>query len=108
MIVIGFVITGASKPPLIENLALTFERGEWQFQPDLIWTSELEAYERKVSATTGRSSYGAPEGIHDDTVIARALMIWQANQTVTSPVRQAHVTGRGGSPMLRRAGGRAN
>jgi hypothetical protein len=60
---------------MIENLALALEREEWQFQNDPIWTGELEAYERKVSATTGRSTYSAPEGLHDDTVIARALMI---------------------------------
>ncbi len=70
----GFIFTASSKPPLIENLSLVFEREEWQFQDDLIWTGELEAYERKVSPTTGRSQYSAPEGLNDDTVIARALM----------------------------------
>lgn len=78
--VIGFETTASTKPPLIENLALTLERTEWQFQSDSVWTNEMESYERKVSATTGRSSYGAPEGLHDDTVIARALMAWQSRQ----------------------------
>jgi hypothetical protein len=73
--VFGFTTTAASKPPLIENLALALEKTEWQFQSDLVWTSELEAYERKVNAITGRSSYSAPEGMHDDTVMARALML---------------------------------
>ena len=76
--VVAFQTTPGSKPPLIENLALAFEREEWQFQNDPIWTAELEAYERKVSATTGRSSYSAPEGGHDDTVMARALMLRQS------------------------------
>jgi hypothetical protein len=76
----GFQTTASSKPPLIENLALAFERAEWQLQADPVWTAELEAYERTVSATTGRSSYGAPEGGHDDTVMARALMEWQAQR----------------------------
>ena len=71
----AFVTTASSKPPLIENLALVLERTEWQFQDDPVWTAELEAYERKVSPTTGRSQYSAPEGLHDDTVIARALMV---------------------------------
>ena len=75
----GFQTTAMSKPPLIENLALALERVEWQFQDDPIWTAELEAYERKVSPTTGRSSYSAPEGAHDDTVIARALMVKAGN-----------------------------
>jgi hypothetical protein len=81
--VAGFTTTASSKPPLIENLALTLEAEEWQFQQDPIWTGELEAYERKVQATTGRSQYNAPEGMHDDTVIARALMVWAARNTAT-------------------------
>jgi hypothetical protein len=79
----GFSTTAQSKPPLIENLALTFEAEEWRFQPDPIWTGELEAYERKVNAVTGRSSYSAPEGMHDDTVMARALMVWAARNRAT-------------------------
>ena len=77
--VTGFQTTATSKPPLIENLALTLEREEWQFMNDPIWTAELEAYERKVSPVTGRNQYSAPEGMHDDTVIARALMLQVAN-----------------------------
>ena len=75
----GFDTTATSKPPLIENLALAIERGEWRFQSDMIWTAELEAYERKVSANTGRSTYSAPEGVHDDTVMSRALMVWEGS-----------------------------
>ena len=75
----AFLTTPTSKPPLIENLALALERAEWQFQADPIWTGELEAYERIVSPKTGRSQYSAPEGLHDDTVIARALMAWATN-----------------------------
>jgi len=75
MPVSGFITTASSKPPLIENLSLALEKEEWQFLDDLIWTGELEGYERKVSPTTGRSQYSAPEGLHDDTVMARALML---------------------------------
>jgi len=73
-----FQTTASTKPRLIENLALALERTEWQFQSDPVWTAELEAYERTVSPATGRSSYSAPAGMHDDTVMARALMLWQA------------------------------
>jgi hypothetical protein len=72
--VMAFDTTPSSKPPLIENLALVFEREEFQFVDDPIWRGELEAYERKISPVTGRSQYSAPEGVHDDTVMARALM----------------------------------
>ncbi len=71
--VMPFQTTATSKPPLIENLALAFERAEMQWQADPVWTGELEAYERKISPVTGRSQYSAPEGMHDDTVMARAL-----------------------------------
>lgn len=70
----GFQTTATSKPPLIEHLALTLEREEMKFINDPVWTGELEAYERKVSPVTGRSQYSAPDGMHDDTVMARALM----------------------------------
>ena len=85
--VVGFDTTAKSKPILIENLGLTLEKEESQFQDDPIWTGELEAYERKVSPTTGRSTYSAPEGLHDDTVIARALMV-QAGQMTPLPEQQ--------------------
>lgn len=80
MNVIGFVFTAQSKPPLIENLALALERGEWKFIDNKTWTGELEAYERTVSPHTGRSSYNASDGMNDDTVISRALMVWNANK----------------------------
>jgi hypothetical protein len=75
MPVIGFTTTATSKPPLIENLALALQRSEWQFQADPIWTGELEAYEVRINDVTGRSTYSAPDGVHDDTVMARALML---------------------------------
>jgi hypothetical protein len=77
----GFQTTTVSKPPLIESLALAFEKEECQWQNDPVWTGELEAYEMKTSSTTGRPTYSAPEGLHDDTVMARALA-WYA---VTRP-----------------------
>lgn len=73
----GFQTTTSTKPPLIENLALAFEKAEAKWIRDDTWTHELEAYERKVNAVTQRSTYSAPEGLHDDTVMARALA-WKA------------------------------
>jgi len=81
---VGFNTTAQSKPPLIENLALALEKSEWKFIDNKGWTAELEAYERTVSASTGRSSYSAPDGMNDDTVISRALMVWQATNGTNS------------------------
>ena len=76
----GCQTTASTKPPMIENLALAFEREEAKWIDDPIWTHELEAYERKVNAITQRPTYSAPEGDHDDTVMARALA-WRAAVT---------------------------
>lgn len=70
----GFQTTAQSKSPLIQSLALAFERNEFKWLNIPVATAELIAYESKVSTITGRVTYSAPEGMNDDTVIARALM----------------------------------
>lgn len=93
--VTGFETTAGSKPPLIENLKLALETAEWQFLNDPAATAELEAYEQRVSPTTGRSTYSAPAGVHDDTVIARALMLRAAGLPRHAlPAKQAEQTSR--------------
>lgn len=74
--VTAFETTGTTKPPLIESLALAFERQEIAILDDPVLVGELEAYERDVSPVTGRSRYSAPEGMHDDCVMALALAWW--------------------------------
>jgi hypothetical protein len=74
----GFETTASSKPQLIQNLALAFEKQEWKWLPDEVAALELEAYEMRANANTGRPTYTAPEGMHDDTVVARALMLRKA------------------------------
>ncbi|MCP5013774.1 MAG: hypothetical protein GY938_00655, partial [Ketobacter sp.] len=71
----GFTTTAQSKPRLIESLRLTLEKEQMQFLNIPIATAELEAFEMKVNAM-GRPSYSAPAGVHDDTIIARALVNW--------------------------------
>jgi len=77
----GFEMTGASKGPLIQSFALALERKEIQLLPDAVGKHELLAYESRVNQITHRISYSAPEGGHDDTVIARALMWKVINST---------------------------
>lgn len=78
----GFSMTTASKPPLIESMVLAVEQSEIQWLDDEVGKAEMQAYERKVSST-GRSRYSAPEGVHDDTVIARALALKAARDAGT-------------------------
>jgi hypothetical protein len=77
----AFQTTATSKPELIQSLALAFEREEAQWIDDPIATGELEAFEDTISPVTGRHRYNAPEGLHDDTVIGRALA-WRAATVV--------------------------
>jgi hypothetical protein len=70
----GFETTAQSKSPLIQSLALTLENEPFLFVDDPQGTIELEAYESKRNANTNRITYSAPRGMHDDTVIGRALM----------------------------------
>lgn len=74
----GFWTTGTSKPPLIENLVRVVEKQEYRYLPNPIAQAEMEAYEVKINPLTNRPSYSAPDGVNDDTVIARALATWQA------------------------------
>jgi hypothetical protein len=73
----GFETTSASKSPLIQSLALALERRECRWLANETARLELLAYEASVNKTTGRISYSAPSGGHDDTVMARALA-WKA------------------------------
>jgi len=73
----GFATTAQTKPQIIQSLALAFEKQEAKWIDDATWTAELQAYEATQNETTGRWAYSAPSGMHDDTVIARALA-WKA------------------------------
>ena len=67
-----FQTTARSKTPLIEGLALALERSEITLLPDPVLLQELAAYSME-RLPGGGYRYGAPPGLHDDTVIATAL-----------------------------------
>lgn len=70
-----FLTTNASKAAAIEALALAFEREDIHILPNQVLISELQAYEME-RLPSGLLRYNAPEGMHDDTVMALALA-WQ-------------------------------
>jgi len=76
---LGFFTSSTSKPALIEELSLAIEKGELAIFNDPVLIGELLAYEMTPSKS-GRPSYSAPEGMHDDTVMALALA-WNAAAT---------------------------
>jgi phage FluMu gp28-like protein len=80
--IIPYKISGVSKKPLIENLSLNIQEGNISYPdiPELI--NELNIYAYTQSQTTGHTSYSAPEGYHDDIVIALALACWNLKSEV--------------------------
>ena len=77
--VIPFTTTNASKAIVIDALSLAFERGSIRILPDPVLIAELQAYESE-RLPSGLIRYSAPEGMHDDTVIALALAWHGASQ----------------------------
>lgn len=75
----GFTTTSASKQAIIDGLALAFERGDLRILNDQILINELQAYE-SARLPGGGFRYSAPDGMHDDTVMALA-MAWHGTQT---------------------------
>jgi hypothetical protein len=67
-----FNTTNASKTDIIDGLALAFERGDIAILNDPVLIGELQAYEAE-RLPSGLLRYSAPEGMHDDTVMALAL-----------------------------------
>jgi hypothetical protein len=67
-----FQTTSRSKAPLIEGLSLAIERGDLALMADEVLLHELAAYSLE-RLPGGGYRYGAPSGMHDDTVIATAL-----------------------------------
>lgn len=67
-----FTTTNATKQAIIDGLALAFERGDLRVLNDATLIAELQAYEQE-RLPSGLLRYGAPEGMHDDTVMATAL-----------------------------------
>lgn len=67
-----FVTTNATKAQVVDGLALAFEQQSVKLLNDPIGIAELEAFEA-TRLPSGLTRYSAPEGLHDDTVMARCL-----------------------------------
>lgn len=68
----GWTATNATKSSAVEALSLAIERRQVALLPDPVQTAELLAYEG-TKLPSGMIRYGAPEGMHDDTVSALML-----------------------------------
>lgn len=87
----GFKFTQTSKKQLIENLCICIEQRLITIPPTLtVLIDELEKFEYKLTPG-GNITYGAPDGRHDDCVIALALACWG----LRGHMRTAHTLARG-------------
>jgi hypothetical protein len=68
----GFTTSNSTKAEVIEKLALAIEKGEIGLLDHPILIQELIAYTQEKTAS-GMYKYGAPEGEHDDCVMALAI-----------------------------------
>lgn len=68
-----FQFTNTTKNQIVQNLAVAIENREIFIPNDADIIDELELYEFDVSKITGKVSYSAPDGYHDDIVMALCL-----------------------------------
>ena len=73
--VMGYKFTADSKKKLIETLMIGFDQKKLSILDEKIQTNELDIFEYTIGSS-GMVHYSAPEGYHDDTVIALALAYW--------------------------------
>lgn len=73
--IIPYTTTSATKQAAIQMLQAAFEHGEIRVLADPIQVGELQSFEGERTPT-GAWKYSAPEGMHDDTVMAMAIA-WQ-------------------------------
>lgn len=74
--VMGFVTTNSTKAEIVQALELAFENKSIRLLDNEIQKSELSSYESE-RLPSGLIRYNAPEGMHDDTVMALAIA-WHA------------------------------
>jgi hypothetical protein len=75
----GVSLTNSSKESLIDNLAMLIEQARIALQDIPEQTAELLAYQYELTPSRN-VRMNAPEGMHDDTVIALALAAWPLKQ----------------------------
>jgi hypothetical protein len=72
----GYQFTNNSKEALIDALAMVIERGDVRLMDVPAQTAELLAYQYELTPSRN-VRMNAPQGMHDDCVIALALANWQ-------------------------------
>ena len=77
--IVEFTSTNATKLLLVDSLSLSLERQAITLRPFEPLLQELESYESK-RLPAGGIRYQAPDGQHDDLVMATMLALWGADK----------------------------
>jgi hypothetical protein len=80
----SYKFSAKSKPDLINNLAMFFEKGLITLPKPKLWPEgidELESYEYNTTLA-GTLQMSAPSGYYDDCVIALGLAAWQCKPSL--------------------------
>lgn len=80
----GYKLTIESKKQLIQALMMSFEQEQIKIFDDPILLNELEIFEYEITPS-GAIRYSAPDGYHDDGVIALALANWALKNLYAQP-----------------------
>ena len=78
----GVKFTNESKSRLVQGLAKAMDTGAISYPDDELIKGELELFDYEL-LPSGRFRYGAPDGFHDDIVMALALAVYGRNQRIT-------------------------
>lgn len=84
--VVPFTTSNTTKAQIVDALALALEQRSVTLLNDPVLIGELEAFDSE-KLPSGTLRYSAPEGQHDDCVMATCLSFWQAAHgvRVTAP-----------------------
>ena len=76
----GWTTTNATKTQIVHGLMAALEHGTIEILDDPAQTAELLSFESR-RATSGVMTYSAPAGMHDDTVMALAMVVDMMERT---------------------------
>ena len=86
--VLPYKISQPSKKELVEKISIWIDQGLFRMLPIQETLDEFENFSYEMGLT-GQIRYGAPQGYHDDIVIAHALAVFSLQPLIhTIPVQQ--------------------
>lgn len=85
----GFQFSNTSKQQLVEHLAVLVEREEITFPEIRTLINEMQLFQYEITRA-GNVKYNAPEGYHDDCVMALGLAAWGSKARTLKAVKSLY------------------